>query len=47
MQRINPNQLSIFDIVMEHPKEPFTPPPPVVELTAEKKEQIKNGTIYP
>lgn len=47
MQRINPNQLSIFDIVLEHPKEPITPPSPVIEPAAEKKEQVKNGTFCP
>lgn len=47
MKRINPNQLSIFDIVLEHPKEPIAPPAPVIEPAAEIKEQIKDGTLCP
>lgn len=47
MKHINPNQLSIFDIVLEHPKEPITPAAPVIEPTAKKKEQVKNGTQCP
>ena len=44
MKRNNPNQLSLFDIVIKHPQEPTTPPP-IVETIAEQKEQIKNGTL--
>lgn len=47
MKRIDPNQLSIFDIVLEKPNEAITPPVPVAEPAAEKKEQVKNGTICP
>ena len=46
MKRNNPNQLSLFDIVIKHPQEPTTPPP-IVETIAEQKEQIKNGTLCP
>lgn len=43
-----PNQLSIFDIVLEHPKEPITPPSPVIEPAAEKIEQVfRTRCIYP
>ena len=47
MKHNNPNQLSIFDIVLEKPNEAITPPLPVAEPAAEKKEQAKNGTICP
>lgn len=47
MKRININQLSIFDIVLEHPQEPITPPAPVIKPVAEKKEQVKDGTMCP
>lgn len=47
MKRNNPNQLSIFDIVLEHPQAPIPSPPPV-EPATEGKAQIKDGTCpYP
>lgn len=46
MKRIDPNQLSIFDIVLEKPNEAITPVP-VAEPAAEKKEKVKNGTLCP
>ena len=47
MQRKNPNQLSMFDIVLEHPKEPTAPPPLILEPVTEPKEQFKDGTVCP
>lgn len=46
MKRNNTNQLSIFDIVLEHPKKPITPSP-VIEPAAEKKEKVNDGTLCP
>lgn len=42
-----PNQISIFDIVLEHPEEPIAIPQPVIEPAAEKKEQVKDRTLCP
>jgi len=47
MQRINPNQLSIFDIVLDPPKEPITPPPSVVAPAPTRKEQTKEKPLTP
>lgn len=47
MKQNNSNQLSIFDIVLEHPNEPITSPAPIIEPAAEKKEQVKDGTLCP
>lgn len=45
--KVLPNQLSIFDIVLERPQEPITPPAPVIEPAAIEKEQVKDGTLCP
>ncbi len=45
MKYTNPNQLTIFDIVLEKPSESFPAPPP--EPIAEKKVQPKSGTLCP
>lgn len=45
MKYTNPNQLSIFDIVLEKPSESFPAPPP--EPIVEKKVQSKSGTLCP
>ena len=45
--KINPNQISIFDIILEHPIEPITPTAPVINPAAEKNEKTKNGTVCP
>lgn len=46
MKRNNPDQLSIFYIVLEHPKEPIAPPP-AIEPVHDRKNQIHDGTICP
>ena len=46
MKRNNPDQLSIFDIVLEKSKEPIVPPP-VIEPIPERKEQVHDGTMCP
>ena len=45
MKYTNPNQLSIFDIVLEKPSESFPAPPP--EPITKKKVQPKSGTLCP
>ncbi len=48
MKRNNPNQLSIFDIVLERPQESITSPPTIVEPATERKAQVKDETCpYP
>ncbi len=44
MKRNNPNQLSIFDIVLKRPQEPIPSPPTVVAPVTEQKEKVKDGT---
>lgn len=44
MKRNNPDQLSIFDLVFEHPNEPLVPPP-IIEPVSDRKEQVHDGTI--
>ena len=46
MKRNNPDQLSIFDIVLEKPNEPIVPPP-VTEPVSNRKDQVHDGTICP
>ena len=46
MKRNNPNQLSLFDIVIKHPQEPTTPPP-IVETIAEQKSKSKTERYAP
>ena len=48
MKRINPNQLSIFDIVFEKPNEPIVSPP-VIEPIHNRKDQVNDRTMcsYP
>lgn len=46
MKRNNPDQLSIFNIVLEHPNEPIVPPP-VTEPIHDRKDQVHDGTLCP
>lgn len=47
MKYSNPNQISIFDIVLEPPKEPIAPPLPAVALADKKKKPTKEKPLTP
>ena len=47
MKRNNPDQLSIFDIILEHPKEQSAFTFQFNEPVAEQKQEVKSGTLCP
>ena len=47
MKRNNPDQLSIFDIILEHPKEQSSFTFQFNEPVAEQKQEVKSGTLCP